>query len=99
MKRLQVLFLVALSSSLLLFGCGDKDDDAIQPVVVEPIVEVQPETQEEGPDKAEETEDETDLPPAEGAFGGRLGEPYQDPRLVSRAGRPPRVQPQRVEEL
>ena len=72
MKRLQVLFLVALSSSLLLFGCGDKDDDAVQPVVVEPIVEVQPEAQEEGTDKAEETEDETDLPPAEGMVHSTL---------------------------
>ena len=27
MKRLQVLFLVALSSSLLLFGCGKKEEE------------------------------------------------------------------------
>lgn len=32
MKRLQVLFLVALSSSLLLFGCG-KGEETSSPVV------------------------------------------------------------------
>ncbi len=33
MKRLQVLFLAALSSSLLLFGCGKDADDTVSPVV------------------------------------------------------------------
>lgn len=76
MKRLQVLFLVALSSSLLLFGCGDKEDDAIQPVVVEPITESQPEPEEEESNEAEEPEEEeTDLP--------RKKEWYAVPLLMS----------------
>ena len=41
MKRLQVLFLVALSSSLLLFGCGKSEETAVQPIV-QPIVEPLP---------------------------------------------------------
>lgn len=72
MKRLQVLFLVALSSSLLLFGCGDKEEDAIQPVVVEPITESQPEPEQEESNEAEEAEDETDLPPEEGMVRSTL---------------------------
>ena len=40
MKRLQVLFLAALSSSLLLFGCGKKDAEAS----ADPVVEMQPQT-------------------------------------------------------
>lgn len=72
MKRLQVIFLVALSSSLLLFGCGNKEDKATETVVqpiVEPIVEKQPE---EAPETPDETEDETDLPPEEGMVRSTL---------------------------
>lgn len=72
MKRLQVILLVALSSSLLLFGCGNKEDKAAETVVqpiVEPIVETQPTTPEE---PEEETQDETDLPPEEGMVRSTL---------------------------
>ena len=41
MKRLQVLFLAALSSSLLLFGCGKKDAETTS----NPVIEMQPQTQ------------------------------------------------------
>ena len=47
MKRLQVLFLVALSSSLLLFGCGKKEEETATQPIVEPIVEAQPQEEEE----------------------------------------------------
>ena len=47
MKRLQVLFLVALSSSLLLFGCGKEEEETVTQPIVEPIVEAQPEKEEE----------------------------------------------------
>ena len=47
MKRLQVLFLVALSSSLLLFGCGKKEEETAAQPIVEPIVETQPQKEEE----------------------------------------------------
>lgn len=61
MKHLKVLSLIALSATLLLFGCGKKEE-TIQPVV-EPVVEVQPELQEEA---SPEPEVEEELPPEEG---------------------------------
>lgn len=60
MKHLKVLSLIALSATLLLFGCGKKEE-TIQPVV-EPVVEVQPELQEEPTPEPEEEE----VPPEEG---------------------------------
>ena len=71
MKRLQVLFLVALSSSLLLFGCGKEKESDAQPVV-EPIVEALPESGEENPEEAEENATNPDTPPAEGMVRSRL---------------------------
>ena len=69
MKRLQVLLLVALSSSLLLFGCGNKEEaeeTLVQPVV-EPIVEIQPEEPEVAQEEPTPTpEVELDVPPEEG---------------------------------
>lgn len=70
MKRLQVLFLVALSSSLLLFGCGKDAEETTQPIV-EPIVESQTQSQEENEEQPEETED-LDTPPAEGMVRSRI---------------------------
>lgn len=71
MKRLQVLFLAALSSSLLLFGCGKDADDSVSPVV-KPLTEDQPQTQEETEAPTEETEEDTDTPPAEGMARSRI---------------------------
>ena len=71
MKRLQVLFLVALSSSLLLFGCGKEKESDAQPVV-EPIVEALPESGEENKEEAEENATNPDTPPAEGMVRSRL---------------------------
>lgn len=76
MKRLQVLFLVALSSSLLLFGCG-KDKETTARPIVEPIVEPQPESPEESSEEAEEEED-TDSPPKEGMVKSRLTNEWVD---------------------
>lgn len=70
MKRLQILFLAALSLSLLLFGCSKDTDDTVTPVV-KPLTEEQPQTQEETEAPAEETED-TDTPPAEGMVRSRI---------------------------
>ena len=79
MKRLQVLFLVALSSTLLLFGCGKKEETT-EPVVEQVIDDIEePDTIEE----AEETgdSDETDeaasqvdddVPPEEGMVRSRI---------------------------
>lgn len=76
MKRLQVLFLVALSSSLLLFGCGKDSDEVVKPVV-EPIAESAPQTQEESEEPAAETE-ELDAPPAEGMVRSRITNEWVD---------------------
>lgn len=79
MKRLQVLFLVALSSSLLLFGCG-KDEETIATPIVEPVVQSQPVAEEETPEEATETED-PDTPPAEGMVRSRLTNEWVDEEI------------------
>lgn len=72
MKRLQVLFLAALSSSLLLSGCGRETEEVIQPVV-DPIVEAQPSpTPEETVDEDEAEAEDPDAPPAEGMVRSRI---------------------------
>ncbi len=59
MKRLQVLLLIALSSTLLLFGCG-KEEEADAPVVSQ-VIEKQSGTESQG----EQTLDESDKPQEE----------------------------------
>ena len=81
MKRLQVLFLVALSSSLLLFGCGKEKESDAQPVV-EPIVEALPESGEENPEEAEENATNPDTPPAEGMVRSRLTNEWVDEEVA-----------------
>ena len=76
MKRLQVLLLVALSSSLLLFGCGKEAEETAQPIV-EPIVEAPTDSQEETEEEVEEAED-PDTPPAEGMVRSRLTNEWVD---------------------
>ena len=77
MKRLQVLFLVALSSSLLLFGWGKSEETAVQPIV-QPIVEQQPEKEEDSSSEEAETEEDLDTPPAEGMVRSRLTNEWVD---------------------
>lgn len=83
MKRLQVLFLAALSSSLLLAGCG-KDAEEQQPVVG-PIVEAQPELEKENTEPAEqekpEEETETETPPQEGMVRSRITNEWVDEEI------------------
>ena len=72
MKRLQVLLLVALSSTLLLFGCGK--EEAAEPVVEHTIDDIdEPEVIEE--DEETETTDSEyndDIPPEEGMVRSRI---------------------------
>lgn len=82
MKRLQVLFLVALSSSLLLFGCGKKEEETITQPVVEPIVEVQPEVEKPAEEVEEEAETDLDTPPAEGMVRSRLTNEWVDEEVA-----------------
>ena len=78
MKRLQLLLLAVLSSSLLLSACGKDTENTIQPVV-EPIVEAQPEVKEENVEEAEEEETENpDTPPAEGMVRSRITNEWID---------------------
>lgn len=72
MKRLQVILLVAFSSTLLLFGCGKEKkekEEVVVPVVEEVVVDT-PEPIEEPEETTEETEE--DVPPAEGMVRSRL---------------------------
>lgn len=77
MKRLQVVFLVALSSSLLLFGCGKSKETAVQPIV-QPIVEQQPEKEEDSSSEEADTSEDADTPPAEGMVRSRLTNEWVD---------------------
>ena len=70
MKRLQVLFLVALSATLL-FGCG-KEKEVVEPVVEQVIEDIdKPEVEEEPEEEEPEAIDE-DLPPEEGMVRSRI---------------------------
>ena len=72
MKRLQVLFLVALSSTLLLFGCGK--EETAEPAVEQVIDDIdEPEVVEET-EETEEPEEETDedVPPEDGMVRSRI---------------------------
>ncbi len=81
MKRLQVFFLVALSSSLLLCGCGDKAaPTTIQPVV-EPIVETISDPQGDESSKEDETV-EAETPPREGLARSRITNEWIDEDIV-----------------
>lgn len=69
MKRLQVLLLIALSSTLLLFGCGKKEE--VEEPVVAQVIEPQPELQKDGDDVVEEKTDD-EVPPEEGMVRSTL---------------------------
>lgn len=72
MKRLQVLFLVALSSTLLLFGCGKEAEVVAEPVVEQVIDDIEePEIVEEA-EETETTDPEEDVPPEEGMVRSRI---------------------------
>lgn len=82
MKRLQVLFLVALSSSLLLFGCGKEEETPVSQPIVEPIIEAQPQEVVEDPVEEEVPEDDLDAPPAEGMVRSRLTNEWVDEEVA-----------------
>lgn len=77
MKKVQVLFLAALASTLMLSGCSKEDEaneTVVQPIV-EPIAETQPD---ETDTVAEPEEEETDLPPEEGMVRSTLTNEWID---------------------
>ena len=73
MKRLQVLLLVALSSTLLLFGCGkEKEEEVVEPVVeqvIDDIIEPNADI-EDSEDTQQQTDDDT--PPEPGMVRSRI---------------------------
>lgn len=77
MKKCYLLLLLSLFSCLLLFGCGNKEEDVIAEPVVQPIVDLQNEEQEPEEDTAEEITD-PDTPPAEGMVRSRITNEWVD---------------------
>ena len=72
MKRLQVLLLVSLSSTLLLFGCGKQEETVVEPVVEQVIdAPIEPDNIEDEVEEVEEKKDD-DTPPAEGMVRSRI---------------------------
>lgn len=75
MKKIQVILLVALSSTLLLFGCGNEQKEQRQEIVVpvaeqvveEPVADKPEEKEEPEPEKPEE-----EVPPEEGMVRSRI---------------------------
>lgn len=79
MKRLQVLLLVALSSTFLMFGCG-KEEEAVEEPVVAQVIEKQPEL-EKTTDEAvadDTAADDEDVPPQEGMVRSTLTNEWID---------------------
>ncbi|MDE7277709.1 MAG: DUF3048 domain-containing protein, partial [Lachnospiraceae bacterium] len=76
MKKLQVILLVALSSTLLLFGCGDEQKEQKQEIVKPVIEEVDEEPVADKPEEKEEQpepdEPEEEIPPEEGMVRSRI---------------------------
>ena len=69
MKRLQVLLLVALSSTLLLFGCG-KEEEVNEPAGAQ-VIEKQSDTEPQGQQTVDEPQTneapaDDEAPPADG---------------------------------
>ena len=85
MKRLQVLFLVSLASTFLLFGCG-KQEEADEPAVAQ-VIEKQPELEETNEEEAPQTEEEPvvddEAPPEEGMVRSTLTNEWIDGDLAN----------------
>lgn len=70
MKRIQVMLLIALTSTALLFGCGNEDDAQEQPVISN-VDDVQ-EAEDPVADEPIADEVKEDLPPEEGMVRSKL---------------------------
>ncbi|MBR6771188.1 MAG: DUF3048 domain-containing protein [Lachnospiraceae bacterium] len=82
MKRLQVLLLVALSSTFLMFGCG-KEESTSKPSS-QLFTEQQPEAQKQTPTAAQTIQDQDgDVPPAEGMVRSTLTNEWIDGELAN----------------
>lgn len=79
MKRLQVLLLVALSSSLMLFGCGKKEE--VEEPVVAQVIEKQPELQDNAEEEPAKEETDDEQPPEEGMVRSTLTNEWIDGKL------------------
>lgn len=75
MKRLQVLLLVSLSSTLLLFGCGKQEvqEEVVVAPIVEQVIDDTPEPDElDTTEEEEDQETDDDIPPEEGMVRSRI---------------------------
>lgn len=73
MKRVKVLFLVAIASTFLLFGCG-KDDEASEEPIISNVEKtpIEPEVNEDTTTKEEDVVVDDEAPPAEGMVRSKL---------------------------
>ena len=73
MKRLQVLLLVSLSSTLLLFGCGNQEEEVVVKPIVEQVIDDTPESNDlDNTKEVEVQEVDNDTPPEEGMVRSRI---------------------------
>ena len=72
MKRLQVLLLVSLSSTLLLFGCGKQDEVTVGPIVEQVIDDVPESDNSEHTEGEEVQETDDNTPPEAGMVRSRI---------------------------
>ena len=73
MKRLQVLLLVSLSSTLLLFGCGNQEEEVVVKPIVEQVIDDTPESNDlDNTKEVEVQEVDDDTPPEEGMVRSRI---------------------------
>ena len=72
MKRLQILLLVSLSSTLLLFGCGKQEDEEFVEPIVEQVIDDAPEPDNDNEGRKEVQELDDDVPPEEGMVRSRI---------------------------
>ena len=73
MKRLQVLLLVSLSSTLLLFGCGNQEEEVVVKPIVEQVIDDTPESNDLDTTKEVEVQEvDDDTPPEEGMVRSRI---------------------------
>ena len=58
MRKIYLILIASLSSCLLLFGCGKKEEETVADPIVQPIVDVLDEVQEPEEEEEEEDDDE-----------------------------------------
>jgi len=81
MKKKVLLFLLALSTSALLFGCGKKEEAPVVETTEEPVMEIAEEPAEEPEEVEEEEEEEEEEEVREGFYRSELTNEWIDESL------------------